>query len=134
MTTFGHIEPFSGVREDFELYIERLEQYLVANDLDAIALSEDESNQSDVNSRDAKRRAILLSVIGPQTYPLLHNIMSPEKPATKNLLRTCEEITWSFCAKAYRDSAMFQVPFPLSSHWRDDSRFCIGATEACRVV
>ena len=52
MATFGHIEPFSGVREDFELYIERLEQYLVANDLDAIALSEDESNQSDVNSRD----------------------------------------------------------------------------------
>ena len=65
MATFSHIEPFSGVREDFELYIERLEQYLVANDLDAIALSEDESNQSDVNSRDAKRHAILLSVIGP---------------------------------------------------------------------
>ena len=46
MATFGHIEPFSGVREDFELYIERLEQYLVANDLVAIALSEDESNQN----------------------------------------------------------------------------------------
>ena len=103
MATFGHIEPFSGVREDFELYIERLEQYLVANDLDAIALSEDESNQSDVNSRDAKRRAILLSVIGPQTYSLLHNIMSPEKPATK---------TYSELVKKLRDHI---VPKPTET-------------------
>ena len=58
MATFGHIEPFSGVREHFELYIERLEQYLVANDLDA--LSENQSIHTAVDSRDAKRRAIFL--------------------------------------------------------------------------
>ena len=53
MAFFGHIEPFSGVREDFELYIERLEQYLVANDLDAIELSENQSNQTAIDSRDS---------------------------------------------------------------------------------
>ena len=92
MATFGHIEPFPGVCEDFELYIERLEQNLVTNDLDAIALSEDQSNQTD--SRDAKR-----CVIGPQTHSLLHNIMSPDKPATKTYSELVKKLHDHFVPK-----------------------------------
>ena len=83
MATFGHIGPLSGVCEDLELYIEHSEKYLVPSDLDAIALSEDQPNKTAVYSRDAKRRAILLSIIWPQTYLLLQNIISTDIPATK---------------------------------------------------
>lgn len=34
-------------------------------------------------ARDSKRRAVLLSVIGPSTYSLLRNLVSPAKPAEK---------------------------------------------------
>ena len=97
MLTFGHIKPFSV--GNFELHIERLEQYLVANDLDAIALSEDQSNQDAVDSKDAIRHAILLSVIGPQTNSLLHNIMSPDNPATKTYSELVKQLRDHFVIK-----------------------------------
>ena len=61
MLTFGHIAPSSRVHGDFELYVQCLEQFVVANDLDAIALFEDQSNQTAIDSRDAKCCAILLT-------------------------------------------------------------------------
>jgi transposase InsO family protein len=83
MATFGKIEEFSGRGEDFELYIERLEQYLLANDLDEIPLATDDANLEEVTARKSKRRAVLLSVVGQSTYALLRNLLSPQKPTDK---------------------------------------------------
>ena len=58
---FGRMEPFSGRAEDFECYVERLEQFMLANGLDKIALAADGANQDAVNVRDGKRRAVFLS-------------------------------------------------------------------------
>ncbi|KAK3745705.1 hypothetical protein QZH41_007914 [Actinostola sp. cb2023] len=88
MATFGKIEQFSGQEEDFEQYTERLELYFEANDLNKIPLKTDQSNKSEVQAREKKRKAILLSVIGPSAYKILRNLTSPEKANEK----PCEEI------------------------------------------
>lgn len=61
----GSIGPFESSAEDWTSYTERLQQYFIANEVD----SED------------KKRALLLSNFGPQTYQLLKNLMAPDKPS-----------------------------------------------------
>ena len=84
MAKFGKIECFSGNKEDWDVYTERLEVYFAANDLNEIQLATDRSNAEAVKQRADKRRAILLSVIGPATYTLLRNLVSPDKPTDKS--------------------------------------------------
>ena len=55
--TLGTIEQFTG--QDLDLYAERLEEYLIANKVDTIALKEDGSNKTEVENRDKRRRAVL---------------------------------------------------------------------------
>ena len=54
----------SGV-EEWQTYAERLEQYFLANDVEA----------------GNKQRAVLLSVCGPATYQLIRNLTATQKPA-----------------------------------------------------
>ena len=62
-----HLSEFDSNVEEWTVYVERLENYLVVNDI--------EDNR--------KKRAVLLSVCGPSTYCLIRNIVAPEKPASK---------------------------------------------------
>ena len=62
----GSIGPFDSGEEDWTSYVERLDQYFVGNDV----------------ASNVKKRAILLSNCGPQTYQLLKNLLAPEKPNT----------------------------------------------------
>ena len=67
-TIHGSVGAFDSQVESWTSYTERLEQYFLANDV----LVEE------------KKRAILLSNCGPQTYDLLKNLTAPDKPATKS--------------------------------------------------
>ena len=62
----GKIEPFDDGFEDWPTYVERVEQYFVAN-----------------NVADDKRVASLLSLIGSRTYGLLRSLTTPDKPSEK---------------------------------------------------
>jgi len=62
----GKIEPFDDGLEDWPTYVERVEQYFVAN-----------------NVADDKRVASLLSLIGSRTYGLLCSLTTPDKPSEK---------------------------------------------------
>ncbi|KXJ06273.1 hypothetical protein AC249_AIPGENE3586, partial [Exaiptasia diaphana] len=84
MAHYSKIESFTGKKDNWELYVERLEIYFAANDLDEIPPAEDGSNANAVKRRADKRRAILLSVIGQETYSLLRNLVSPAKPTDKS--------------------------------------------------
>ena len=64
----GSIGHFDSSTEDWISYSERLEQYFIANDVK-------EGN---------KKRAILLSNCGPQTYQLLKSLLTPAKPTDKS--------------------------------------------------
>ena len=57
--------------------MERLEHFLSVN-----------GNQS-----TAKKRAVLLTVLGSETYEVLHNHLFPEKPSDKMYIHTVGEVS-----------------------------------------
>ena len=67
MATFGQVGAFREGQEEWKQYVERLEQYLIANE---------------VENAD-KKLAIFLSTIGPQAYKLLSSLVAPESPGEK---------------------------------------------------
>ena len=67
MTTIGKIESFDDTNENWETYVERVEQFFLANNID-----------------DDHKVPTLLSLIGGKTYALLRDLLAPEKPATKS--------------------------------------------------
>ena len=64
---YGIVEPFDPKDGDFSEYVERLEQYFLANTV-----------------ADAKKVAILLTVIGKETYSLLRSLVAPTQPKDKS--------------------------------------------------
>ena len=66
--TIGKIHPFRPGQDDWTMYVERLGHLFVAY---GITTAE-------------KKRAILLSVIGDDTYKLLSSLLSPDKPGDKS--------------------------------------------------
>lgn len=68
----GHMDRFDTTVEDWTTYVEQVEQYCVANEIE-----------------DERKVAVLLSVMGAKTYNLLRNLIVPAKPANK----TFTEIT-----------------------------------------
>ena len=68
MALHGNIGEFNLESNDsWNDYTERLGQYFLANDVDA----------------EAKKKEILLTVIGAQTYSLLKTLLSPDLPSGK---------------------------------------------------
>ena len=63
----GQIEPFEIGSGDWELYAERLEQFLLANGIDD----------------DRKKVAVFVTVIGAKAYALLRNLVARTKPYEK---------------------------------------------------
>ena len=62
--SYGNIGEFDQAVENWDAYIERMEQYFLANDITA----------------DAKKKAILLSTCGPSTYSRIRSLAAPDKP------------------------------------------------------
>lgn len=67
MALIGSIGEFAPKAESWSAYIERLEQFFVANEIS-----------------QEKQVATLLSVMGATTYGLLRNLVQPEKPKDKS--------------------------------------------------
>lgn len=65
--TRGTLSTFDSKEQTWEEYCEILEQFFEANGID---------------DRE-KQRAILISVVGPATYKLIRNLVSPDKPSSK---------------------------------------------------
>ena len=71
MPSLGKIEEFNSATTSINRYLERLEQYFVANSLPADS------------AESHKRRAILISVIGAKAYNVLSDPCSPTSPSEK---------------------------------------------------
>ena len=77
MANIGRIEQYDG-SSDLEAYLERLEMYLVANDVAAVGIAgADEVVQL---AAEKKKVATLLTLVGPETYLLLKSLVSPQRP------------------------------------------------------
>ena len=68
MATLGHIGKFDPTEENISAYLERVELFFAANGI-----------------KDEKQVAVFLSVIGPKTHALLHDLLAPDKPQEKSL-------------------------------------------------
>lgn len=66
-TMIGTLSAFDLKEQTWEEYCEILEQFFEANGIDD----------------GEKQRAILISVVGPATYKLIRNLVSPDKPSSK---------------------------------------------------
>lgn len=78
MATYGQIGEIKELEESWTLYVERLEQYLLANEVEDFA----------------KRGAILLIVCGSKTYALARDLLQPVWPAKttfKKIVGTLEK-------------------------------------------
>ena len=64
----GKIEEFDSAKEEWPQYEERLGHYFEANGITAAG----------------KKRAVLLTVIGPSAYKVLRNLISPTKPGDES--------------------------------------------------
>ena len=71
MPSLGKIEAFNSATTSINRYLERLEQYFVAN---SVPVDSAESH---------KQRAILISVIGAKAYDVLSDLCSPIPPSEK---------------------------------------------------
>ena len=69
----GTVGEFDDKSDTWTNYIDRLDQFFIANDISA-----PQEGQND------KRKAILLSCVGPKTYSLLCNLVQPNKPGDKS--------------------------------------------------
>ena len=76
MATHGHLSEYTSA-EDWASYTERMDQYFLANDV----------------SDGAKKRAILLSVVGNKTYTLIRDLVAPNMPTDKTYQELVDLLT-----------------------------------------
>ena len=76
MATHGRLCEYNSV-EDWISYVERLDQYFLANDV----------------TKDTKKRAIFLSVVGDKTYKLIPDLLAPNKPTDKSFQALVDILT-----------------------------------------
>ena len=82
-TLFGHINEFNPEKEDWIQYAERLEHFFAANSID-------EPN---------KKKAMLLTVIGPTAYRLMRSLVAPQKLDEKTFKELVDAMKDHYCPK-----------------------------------
>ena len=76
MATHGSFGEFQNAQETWQAYVERLEQYCIADNI----------------VTPAKKRASLLSAEGGLTYQLIRNLLAPTKPTDRSFKEIMEEV------------------------------------------
>ena len=72
----GKIDAFDEANDDWNAYVERMELYFIANEID----------------KD-KQVAVMLSLMGNKTYGLLRNLAAPAKPSTLSFKTIVDKTT-----------------------------------------
>ena len=109
MAAHGRLSKFDPQKEDWTLYSERLQAYFAANKIE---------------DRDTKK-AILLSVVGAETYQLMQSLIAPEKPAAKDFdapVKLAQD--HSLPANSVSDCTEFQIQLSHSEVRQVLSHFC----------
>ena len=75
--SIGKIEAFDETNDNWNAYVERIEQYFIANEI-----------------KDNKQVAVMLSLMGNKTYGSLSNLAAPTKPSSlsfKTIVETLQK-------------------------------------------
>ena len=87
MVTYGKIGKFRESEESWTQYVERLEQYFLANEVEDAG----------------KQRVILLSVCGSKTYALVRDLLQPARPAETTFNKIVETLEKHFAPRPSRN-------------------------------
>ena len=98
--SIGQLREFDRSKESFEAYIERLENFMKANGV-----------------KSENQVAVLLTAIGPETYGLLRNLLTPEKPDA----RSYEELVEILNNHLYPKPLVIAERFNFHNRFRNDS-------------
>ena len=105
MATHGSLGEYLAGQDDWPTYLERVEEYFVANDVGG-------------EGSDAKKRAILLSCCGTTTYQVAKQLFAPTKLNTCTYKQVnCRKAHWSFCSYADCSHSALQVQLQGSHAW-----------------
>ena len=83
MATFDKIGEYCANTEEWTQYVKHLEFFLIVNKV----------------TEEEMKRATLLSVIGPRTFKLVRNLLTPEKPGDKPYADLVKVLTDHFSQK-----------------------------------
>ena len=101
----GSVGEFDPSSESFKAYLERLDQFFVANDIGKCA---NDASAAVVRATNQKKVAMMISVIGKTTHSTLRDLCSPENPKEKTFEALSEVVQQHFTpnrlevAKSYR--------------------------------
>ena len=114
MAAHGRLSEFDPQKVDWILYSEQLLAYFATNKIED----------------GDKKKAILLCVVGAETYQIKQSLVAPEKPAAKGfdalvkLVQDLYQPTPSVIVQRFKFNARTQMSRRVHSH------FCCGAMEA----
>ena len=100
MSIIGQLREFDRTKESFEAYIERLENFMKANGV-----------------KSENQVAVLLTAIGPETYGLLRNLLTPEKPDAWSY----EELVEILNSQLHPKPLVIAEPINFHNRFRNDS-------------
>ncbi len=113
MAQIGRLDEYKPENESWSAYIERVELFMIANDVD-----------------DAKQVATLLSVMGASTYGLVRNLVQPQKPKDKtfreivSILQAHFEPKPLIITERFRFQRCVQKPHETVSQYVADLKQC----------
>ena len=90
---YGNIGEFDQALENWKAYIERVEQYFVANEV----------------TSDTKKKAILLSTCGPSTYSTIRSLAAPNNLTDLEYSALLELTKKCYNPKPSGDNATIQI-------------------------
>ena len=82
----GSLGEYDATTELFASYLERLEQFFVANDVGMVAADAEDAVKK---AADKKKVAVMISVIGKKPYNTLRDLCSPVSPKDKSFDELC---------------------------------------------
>ena len=90
-TYLGAPEPFDPASNDWSLYLQRFEHFLLANEI-----------------KDEQKLHLLLALVGAQTFRLLTNLVSPLKPGELTYAEVKEKLSAHFKPKPIKIAERFR--------------------------
>ena len=86
---FGVLGEFDPSTELFTAYLERLEQFFIAN---SIGQCSADASQEVIAAADKKKVAVFISVMGKNSYATLRDLCSPDSPKDKSFSQLCDKL------------------------------------------
>ena len=117
MALLGKIGQFDSTTDQWSSYKERLEKFIVANDV-----------------ADEKHVPVLLSVIGGRTYELLRSLTSPERPAQKTFAQLCEILENHLAPRQLVIAERFRFDTQNQQKNENVSDFCVAIQSYINIV